>query len=494
MKRVLSRTRGPAVAIVLLMLAALIVRLEYLAFFLNADEAGFIVFSRSPVFTVLTGWIMELNPTGYYLLQHLVSVFTDSIHFHKMTAVVPGVLLVPAAYYLGSVHGRVAAYVCALLATFAPGAVIQGQLIRPYSILLLGVTLAVAGFGHAVQGSRRGWYGCAIGCFLAVASHYAGWPFAGIVAAVSTAYISLRDRNRVREWVVLLAAIAVPVAIALPRLLAFPEARYHAYVAGVVGGEAGGPALLTGVVAALRYLFGAWALWGLVPAVILGLTISIKRFRWLTLQLLLLFAAFSAAYLLRKYPLTDRYSVVLFPGVAFLAACGVQGIVSRIPVRPWAGSGVVLAAAAVIVSFFPSYVANSFEFNLRRADFQRVWNEATAQVRAGDLVVVDFQSALYVLLSGGEVESPEGGWLIIRKAGVMYASHYELWNIRDEKDLRRVLSHVLKKACAQGSSFWFLDLGWKPFDLPVPMAPVIRSGEALLAKMPGAIAVCPKLL
>ena len=161
--------------ILLLMLAALVLRLPHLSGkSLWLDEISSLTFAemRWPDFWSLVKR-HEGNMVAYYLLLRAWIQLGDNRVVAKLLSILFGVLTVPAIYHLGKeFYDRRVGLICACLLTVSACHVRASQWIRSYSLLLLLLVLATLFLGRSVrQPTFRNWTLYVLCAALAVYSH-----------------------------------------------------------------------------------------------------------------------------------------------------------------------------------------------------------------------------------------------------------------------------------------------------------------------------------
>ena len=134
-----------------------------------------------------------------YLITHVWILLGRSDGWVRVPAVMVGTLTLPVAYHFGrALLGRRHGLLLMALLAIAPFHVRYSQEVRPYALVVLGVTLAGYGFWRLRQTGRRRFFApLQAGILISLLSHiFAAAIF--VVLAIFTIFDFLLDRNRQR--------------------------------------------------------------------------------------------------------------------------------------------------------------------------------------------------------------------------------------------------------------------------------------------------------
>lgn len=314
-----------------------------------------------------TAW---LSPLFFAVLKAAVAVspapFDATLRWYAVLAGTAGVAAIAAA--IAGLLGRTAGITGGLIAALSPFDVWYSQEVRPYALLLLTTTVAVAALHRGLErGSRAAWWTFVVATALAWYTH----PIALVVPAVAVADGVLervwRDADR-RWWLgTALAAIglaAVPAlagvavkganAIADPRGAGPLDLLYALYTFAV--GFSLGPSTTALHELGLDAVRASWPLvaltallFGAVAAVgwfAVGGRVRTRLLVWLAVPLVVPLTM----ALLSGNPLNVRYVMVAFPAFLALLAAGITSLWTR--ARPIAVPAVVLGGVLCACSIW----------------------------------------------------------------------------------------------------------------------------------------------
>ena len=138
-----------------LMGVGLLLRLPNLRLGLWRDEGStyFDALPESWSEVIRTTIYSELNPPGFFLIMHQwMQWFGSQEVVFKIPALIFGVLLIPAIYWLGQTcYSTQTGLMAAAIVTFAPEAIYYSQEARPYTLTTLLCCLTVAFYYRALQ-------------------------------------------------------------------------------------------------------------------------------------------------------------------------------------------------------------------------------------------------------------------------------------------------------------------------------------------------------
>jgi hypothetical protein len=409
---------------------ALLLRLAGLeAFWLNPDEGVHVSIAAQPTWSGFAADLLEhTNPPAFYVPMRPVALWTSEPVALRLPACLFGTLAVYALFLLGRrAFGAATGLASALLLAAAPGAVASSQLVRPYSLQLAAVALALWALWRYLAAQRRSDLALhAAFLALAVLTHYGS---ALVLAAL----------------VVWLAGLAL--AGGLPRAAWRALAGVHAAIAGLLAGlyglhfrahlvgsapepglqewlhaylRQGAGELWTSFVGTSQYLFGARHA-GLATLVLcVGLAASLRgggrRFAGLAL------CALGVAALLSvngRYPFGDtRHVSYLFALTTPLVAEGARTLCSGRGLRPLLGAaGLValwvepgIADRIALTSPPPGGGQLAVERLARRADVLALERPLADLRERGALLVMDRQTHafLFPFLRDARLREAEG--------------------------------------------------------------------------------------
>ncbi|HVS19127.1 MAG TPA: glycosyltransferase family 39 protein [Planctomycetota bacterium] len=317
------------------LIAALLRAWRMSDFWLSADEGIY-------YFSTLCGWesAQELihyhaHPPLYYWILYGLARWNGDLQVLRMTSLVPGVLCVPAMYFLvRSLAGKRAALCSAFLVALSPGGLFLSQVIRPYSMQLLFLILGLAGLLRYLASPRTRWLVLHSGALLiATLLHYSSLiVLAGVgvclVGLVLWRKLDFRGACRLFAAQVPLLASSVWLFVTHVRpSLMGSEHQAFARETWLSRGFLDSPTQLWDtLVDLLVYLFGRPTDVALLAALPLGLMACVKR----RLGALLLFSCGTGATALALsfrdlYPLLGhRHCLYLLVVLAPLAGVGLE--------------------------------------------------------------------------------------------------------------------------------------------------------------------------
>lgn len=325
---------------------------------LSADEAIY-------YFSTLGDWasaqqsIQEnAHPPLYYWVLYGLARIAGSIEALRSTALVPGVLCIPACYWLArSYAGRTAALAAAGLVALSPGAQFLSQVMRPYSAQLLFLLLALGGLARWLATSRTRWLVVHSLCGLvATFLQYSAFIVHAGVAACALGLWLARELDLRRARALVLAELPILAGMAWLYLshirpsLVGSEVQANVRESYLERGFLTSPAQLGGALEdVLAYLFGRPTDFALYAALSIGLVVCARRRLWA--PLLLASGTIAAALLLSflgQYPLLGhRHCLYLLAVLAPLAGIALEALLHA-PRRGlrWLGVALLLAVAA----------------------------------------------------------------------------------------------------------------------------------------------------
>lgn len=283
---------------------------------------------------------LNAHPPGYYLLLRVLAWLQLDWTAMRAVSTVASAATVFVGFLVGRrLFGAFAGIAVAVLLFLAPSATVLSQVMRPYALQLLLLSVASWFLLRAWASQRcRDWWAYGVAALAALSLQYGT-----VVFLAAAAVASLAVRNVPRRTLLAIAAVhaAIGAAVAAlwflhvsPRLMG--SAVQQSAQDGWLGEHFVGSAVeaLANLVAVHRYLFGAE--FGGVAAVGFGLGLAVlfgarPRFAVLTAAAIAVAVALSG---LRLYPFgPSRHSAylaavaapVIGGGVAWLATRGVRG-------------------------------------------------------------------------------------------------------------------------------------------------------------------------
>ncbi|HVS19126.1 MAG TPA: glycosyltransferase family 39 protein, partial [Planctomycetota bacterium] len=172
-------------------------------FWLSADEATYYYSTLGDWESAQERIRVNAHPPLYYWILFGVAQWNGEIQVLRWVSLVAGVLCIPATYLLTrSFAGRTAGICAAFLVALSPGGQFLSQVMRPYTVQLLFLVLALAGLARYLTTSRTRWLVvCSAGCLLATLVHYSTLIMLAGVATCLLGLLLLRrlDARQVRR-------------------------------------------------------------------------------------------------------------------------------------------------------------------------------------------------------------------------------------------------------------------------------------------------------
>lgn len=432
---------------------------------LAADEAVYYVSTLGDWESANQRIQVNAHPPLYYWILFGLAKWAGSIEALRLTALVPGVLCIPAVYLLArSFAGRTAGLGAAFLVAVSPGGQFLSQVMRPYSVQLLFLILGLAGLARYLTTARVRWLVVHSACGLAATFvHYSSFI---VHAGVATCLVGLwllkqLDLRQVRALI--LAEVPVVVGMAWlylthirPSLMG-GQVQTNVRETWLSRGFLTSPTQLgTTLVDVLAFLFGRPADFALLAAIPIGLLVCARERLWT--PFLLSVGTGAAAVLLSflgQYPLLgQRHCLYLLALLAPLAGIALGGLASS-PQRRWRWLGAVLAA---VVAASLVHVPRVLDRRWRGAE-RGPTNATVEQVRAalesdalaGSVVLTDPGTGVllaclyrdprenYTKIAGGPVYFVDAG----RRRFYCLRGGYRLIAERDRRDEANHLEQLL---------------------------------------------------
>ena len=371
-------------------------------------------------------------PLMYGILYGLIKISPDELVLRGIS-LLPGAGLILVFFLLGRrVSGTAAGVTMAYLAAFSSGAIQMSQVVRPYSMLLLFLSLALWFFiSYAITCRQKYLYGYSLFMLLSIASHYSAVI---CFAAIGIVWFSrlLIQRESVKEFSKIGLTHLPPLVIFILLYV------YHISFQTAGGGVYTAikqtylaslfPHTLTGfthnTAALFRYLFSPMkAKWLMVIAASGFLSLWQSRQRYTAITVLITFLLSFVLAGLNVYPFGEsRHSIYLFPLIALLIGAAVQSgynflnhcvipfLSRRIYFQnkkfqtKFSCAGVTgLAATALIIAlyfqqhdFLRSYGAYN-EFPLKQESYAKVKDYLKENMQPHDIIITNLQSSSYFI-------------------------------------------------------------------------------------------------
>lgn len=481
--------RVTAISLLGLMVAGAVARVAGLGdYYLSPDEAAIMAIARQPTLArVFTGTLAQAHPPFHYFLMHFWPAPGNGIMWLRVSSLIPGLLLIPAAYFAGKkALGPAAAWAMAFLAAFGNAPLILSEVIRPYAPMGLLLMAGLWFWFDFIERPRvkpaAGYGACMVA---ALAFHYSAGLFIAGAGLAGAAWLLAR-RRPARELAVWIAA-HLPAAAAAVALYCLHLSRIlelqRSWMEGYLGSGFPGSALdlLRNLNTILTYFF----LPPLAPAfaalVALGLVALIRRRRYPALLFIgSCFLAALALNLTGAYPLSGlRHCFWLFGPVALLASAPIEFLEkpdrnpARIPTPTFSRvylPFLVFALAGLIAGLYAHYdylrlirrnqVA---EFAIRQDFFNGVLARLDRNSTPNDLILTARQTAdLLRFVAGPDADrrlSPRLSRLRLNGRDYIYAP--EIWNYQDRNELGDALREALAlRPTPPGSSVIILNVGY----------------------------------
>jgi len=499
-----KRTSGIPVALVLwLGLLGLIVRVWGLdAYCFSPDDLMHLRVASGRTLHQVWESGLPLNnaPWMYFLLHYLLKISENEL-FLRSISLVPGVGLIFTFFFLGrKASGTLSGLAMACMAVFGNGAILLSQVIRPYSLMVFFLSLALwAGLCYWEERKDKYLYAYVLSMFLAIFSHYPAILPMTAIGAVCLVHAAMK-REGIRTYA-RISFVHLPLLIQVGLLYHFHVYRFLDHTTSAeVKAEYVRPyfpetlsSLFGNIPGLFEYLF--------VPSVV-PLTIALTGLGivvlWRTSRPYLagiIVATFAIGFLLtylRIYPFGgSRHSIYLFPFVALSIGAFVQCLFDRFRgflerrrasgKRQWLGRyhGVLLGTgvACLVLSTLGLslryekhdfrreyiYLGGYDEFPLTREDFDRIMKSLRCGIGANDVILSNSQTSNYFLYGPKPRESEvvskrleriswEGKDLFVART----------WKFGSPGGLRKALrdsgSYV---DLGEDSEIWVLNIGWR---------------------------------
>ena len=361
----------------------------------------------------------QVHGPFHYLVLHGLASASGSTLALRLHSLVPSLLLVPIFYLLGrELFGRGAGLFLAAGAALSYRLVVLGQVLRPYPLELLLLSLSlVCLLVHQRRGGRAllvGYGACAL---LATLTHVSALIPTFVVAVVWAVLIG-RHRGRARGlvWLILNGLLLTPGALWGLAQLHFASARLaasgsdldrflsHFYYFREMF-PAGPIEALAHLLQMIRFFAfdpqGASAVsWILVGVTCAGVGLMVRDGRRLALALSGGVVALGLSLgLMGIFPFSaNRHCVYLIPFLLMPSAYAVQRISERVDGRLLGVAAI--AVVALVIDFDPaSYRRVREDFDTRHEDLSGALAHLSAQAGPRDVVVVNRVGMQYLNLA-----------------------------------------------------------------------------------------------
>jgi hypothetical protein len=447
-----------------------------------------------------SGLPLTNGPLMYFLLHCLLKISKNEL-FLRSISLVPGMGLIFAFFFLGrKASGTLSGLAMACMASFGNGAILLSQGIRPYSLMVFFLSIALCAV-LCYWEERNDKYLCAYVLFmsLAIFSHYPAILPMTAIACVCLGRACLQ-RKGIRAYAKILL-VHLPLLIQVGLLYRFHVYRFlgnassagvrQEYVKPYFPRTSSG--LIENIPGLFEYLFLPSAVVPAIVLTVLGVVVLWRTSRGSLAAIIL--ATFATGFLFTLmgiYPFGgSRHSIYLFPFVALSIGASVQwlfdcfrglltsplasGDVQRMGrhQRVFLGTGVaclVVSTLALCLRYEKYdfrrayiYLGGYDEFPLTREDYDRIMNDLKSGVGPKDVILCNRQTTEYffydqddrdveVLSKRLERTSWEGRDLFFVKT----------WKFDNPTRLRGALRDLkLHAEFDEDSKVWLLNIGWR---------------------------------
>ncbi|MCB9891949.1 MAG: hypothetical protein H6832_18950 [Planctomycetes bacterium] len=360
----------------------------------------------------------QMHPPLVFFLLHYVLELTNNHEVLRHMALVPGLALLVGSYHLGrSVSGVTCAVVMVFAAALGYAPVILSQIIRPYCLLALLLSVAFAAYvSFATNARRRDLVLYSVTISLSCLLHYsAAIPF----VAITVVWAWRVRRGGRAAFVPLMLGSVVPASILavfywvhIRKLSGLRDAVHQSYL---VRQFATDPLVLLDNVHGLFgfFFFDANASLAMVLFAVGIFALWQAGHKEAASVIVVVFVLSIALNIAGQYPFgAMRQSFYLLPFVLLAVGAGVQHLFDlvRAEIR-WSKRHTIasIAVAAMFFTWFLAYAArfdwirlhpNSdrygvFEFPVRRAGYEQLTGQLRRQVGSDDVVLGTRQASHY---------------------------------------------------------------------------------------------------
>ena len=440
----------------------------------------------------------QMHPPLFYSLIHFLEQVTLDAEFYRYLPILPGVALIVALFFLGRVvSGDLAGIAMAFVAAFSVGGAILSQVIRPYCLLALLLSVGLTQFALYMRHRRARFLVCyGFVTLLGVLMHYGAAIQLLAISLVWAGRLAVERQPR-REWFRFVLVSAPPFALLAgfylwhaSALAGLYAAIRQSYLKRVF------PSDLSQFWSSVRGFFEhmlAPEVWWLGMLVVpLGVYAMWRKSRSLTVVVVLSVGINLVLMLAHRYPFGgSRHSFVLFPILAVTLGCAFQFVADAVKSRAglsgergrgvWFAYGVGAVILAVsIASVWLYYDSHRFmrrsghvaaEFPVDWNAYRRVMKKLHRDAGSRDPVLANRQTGHYLLFEAGyaperihsylsdqlfhfAVRGEDGAHLQV------YVAEAEL-NFRNAEALTRSLAKLTEEVeIHSDTNVWVANFGW----------------------------------
>lgn len=187
-------------------------------YWIHADEGIYFEVACAPSDRLAQMIAANAHPPGYYLWLRALAWFDADWATMRGLSAIAGAAAVFVGYLVGKrLLGTIAGLVAATLLCLSPGLTVLSQVVRPYTLQVLMLLLALLLLLRATEsGHRRDWWGYGLMVLAALSLHYSSVVFIG--AAVATLLPWAAGRRRRHRSLPSLAVVHVAIAAAVAGL------------------------------------------------------------------------------------------------------------------------------------------------------------------------------------------------------------------------------------------------------------------------------------
>lgn len=373
----------------------------------------------------------QMHPPLFYSLIHFLELVTLNAEFYRYVPLAPGIALIVALFYLGRVvSGDLAGIGMAFVGAFSVAGAILSQVIRPYSLLALLLSVGLLQFALYTRDRRiPHLVGYGVVTLLGVLMHYGAAIQLLAISLVWAGWLAL-EREPKREWFRFIVVNAPPFALLLvfyiwhaSALFGLYEKIRRSYLREVFPSDLN--QFWVSVRNFFEYMLLPEAWWIGMLVVPLGLFALWRKSRSLAFVVGLSVAINLALMWAHRYPFGgSRHSFVLFPLLALILGCAFQLFVESAistagsrgdPVRRrWLTYGVGVLTLVSLVFVWSYYDSRRFmrRTRLAGAEFPVDWDAYRGAMKtlhrdsgSGDVVLTNRQTGHYLLFEAGYAPS-----------------------------------------------------------------------------------------
>ena len=440
----------------------------------------------------------QMHPPLFYSLIHFLEQVTLDAEFYRYLPVLPGLALIVALFFLGRVvSGDLAGIAMAFVAAFSVGGAILSQVIRPYCLLALLLSVGLTQFVLYMRHRRARFLVCyGFVTLLGVLMHYGAAIQLVAISLVWAGRLAVERQPR-REWFRFVLVSAPPFALLAgfylwhaSALAGLYAAIRQSYLKRVF------PSDLSQFWSSVRSFFEhmlAPEVWWLgILVVPLGVYAMWRKSRSLTVVVVLSVGINLVLMLAHRYPFGgSRHSFVLFPILAVTLGCAVQFVADAVKSRAglsgergrgvWFAYGVGAVILAVsIASVWLYYDSHRFmrrsghvaaEFPVDWNAYRRVMKILHRDTGSRDVVLANRQTGHYLLFEAGyapeRIHSYLSDQLFHFVVGGEDGAHLQVYvaeaelNFRNAEALTRSLAKLTEEVEDHSdTNVWVANFGW----------------------------------